>query len=698
MYGTLCRVVGGDEVHNSSSGGVGGHSVQVGTVHGDLSVASGSADELAQIAEHLAGEVRALSARELRQWGIRDRDALPVRWHTDEELSDHPEKIQVSGALVSLAGQFTEIRTTYEAVESKRLAILGRAGSGKTVLAHRLILDLLGSSAAGRIGRVPVLFSLSDWDPATELSGWLAGQLARDFPFLDVQDSATGKRRADLFVERGLVLPVLDGFDEIAKGNHSAAIGRISSLDLPLIVTSRPGEYSEAARRIRAVSGAAAVRLDDLTRDEARSYLRQSTSKPRASAWDAVFEHLRTAPEESASRNLTAVLTTPLMVTMARTVYNDTPDHDPGELLDVRRFPTAAELQDHLLGAYLETLYTRRDSRPRSTRRPNWNPEQARRWLGHLATHLQDRSTHDLTWWQLPTTLHRRTRVLITAAIIAPVYGLANGLDEGLPHGLANGLGHGLVFLLVGFALGFAVGLVDERGFSSGRTGWEPERLRLGLRRRNRERRFRLRYPRKSRLGLGVGLAVGLVLGLMSGGASILAEELAYVLWMFFPGGTWARTADGSGTVLVSGFVSGLLSGLMIGLMNVVLSFLGDAHDPHATNPWTLLERDRRVTLVRMATVIAIAAYPVYVLGFPDWLFPAIFILRLSAWGSWLLFARLWLPLTRRLPWRPKRFLEDAHDRGVLRRAGAAYQFRHARLRDHLARHRTRDGAVRGQR
>lgn len=61
--------------------------------------------------------------------------------------------------------------------------------------------------------------------------------------------------------------------------------------------------------------------------------------------------------------------------------------------------------------------------------------------------------------------------------------------------------------------------------------------------------------------------------------------------------------------------------------------------------------------------------------------------LILSAWGNWMLFVRLWLPLTGRLPWRPKRFLEDAYERGVLRQAGAAYQFRHSQLRDHLAAH-----------
>jgi hypothetical protein len=64
------------------------------------------------------------------------------------------------------------------------------------------------------------------------------------------------------------------------------------------------------------------------------------------------------------------------------------------------------------------------------------------------------------------------------------------------------------------------------------------------------------------------------------------------------------------------------------------------------------------------------------------------YVLSLTAWGQWIVFARLWLPLTGRLPWGLPAFLDDAYRRGVLRRAGAVYQFRHARLQDHLARSR----------
>ncbi|MEU8399417.1 hypothetical protein AB0C28_29845 [Nonomuraea sp. NPDC048892] len=43
------------------------------------------------------------------------------------------------------------------------------------------------------------------------------------------------------------------------------------------------------------------------------------------------------------------------------------------------------------------------------------------------------------------------------------------------------------------------------------------------------------------------------------------------------------------------------------------------------------------------------------------------------------------LALQRRLPWRFRNFLDDAHRLGLLRAVGPVYQFRHAALHDHLA-------------
>ncbi len=58
---------------------------------------------------------------------------------------------------------------------------------------------------------------------------------------------------------------------------------------------------------------------------------------------------------------------------------------------------------------------------------------------------------------------------------------------------------------------------------------------------------------------------------------------------------------------------------------------------------------------------------------------------RQTEWGPFTV-ARCWLALRGRLPWRLMRFLADAHQhRGVLRAAGAVYQFRHVELQRHLA-------------
>jgi hypothetical protein len=56
-----------------------------------------------------------------------------------------------------------------------------------------------------------------------------------------------------------------------------------------------------------------------------------------------------------------------------------------------------------------------------------------------------------------------------------------------------------------------------------------------------------------------------------------------------------------------------------------------------------------------------------------------------SAWARWLVLGRLFLPMSGRLPWAIGAFLEDAHDRGVIRQNGPLYRFRHMRLQDYLA-------------
>jgi hypothetical protein len=72
-------------------------------------------------------------------------------------------------------------------------------------------------------------------------------------------------------------------------------------------------------------------------------------------------------------------------------------------------------------------------------------------------------------------------------------------------------------------------------------------------------------------------------------------------------------------------------------------------------------------------------------LGFGSGLMDGLgFCLGFTAWGHWVVLTRGWLAIRRRIPFHIVTFLEDAHQRGVLREAGAVYQFRHARLQERL--------------
>ena len=99
--------------------------------------------------------------------------------------------------------------------------MLGEPGAGKTMLMVRLVPDLLACRADG--GPDPILASVASWNPASQdLRDWLGTQLLIDYPVLATpagrHDRIDSRRCAALC---GLILPILDGLDEIP--NRSGA-------------------------------------------------------------------------------------------------------------------------------------------------------------------------------------------------------------------------------------------------------------------------------------------------------------------------------------------------------------------------------------------------------------------------------------------------------------------------------------------
>ncbi|MDA3649991.1 helix-turn-helix domain-containing protein [Saccharopolyspora indica] len=626
---------------------------------------------LDEAAEQLAQVVAARWQREEEHRRVHDPFQLPVRFRAGES-----------------SGGLGEIVDVYRRTPSGRLVVLGRPGSGKSILALRFVLDHLRTRRD--TDPVPVIFSIGSWDPTTTaLRDWLIDQLLRDYPGL-VATAPDGSTLAAALVETGRVLPVLDGFDEISNALHRAALEALNATTLPLLLTSRPGEYGRAVEAT-ALARAAEIELVDLTRADLADYL--------GPAWAPVLDELRDHPESHAATNITAALTTPLMVVLARTVHRDA---NPADLLDTARFPTPGAIEAHLLGSFVPTLYRPGPPQQSTSGRPrrSWDPALVQRWLGHLAHHLDRRGTSDIAWWQLGSTVRRSTRILavvVASAVITSLLDLTLSLPAYLHHlGFAGGIGAAVLEAsLVGLAIGLAIGLVHGMAIVYGGAEFRPTRMQIRLRGRKSSRSYLSRF--------GAGMVGGFVVGIGVSSTNTLVRGL---LHGFPPAGA------AIGVTLVDAFLFGLIFGLSAALVLMLAAVLEKPLDiDSAADPVAMLAENRRTVLRQTllllpVLVLAIAFGGQLVISlfqgtlgplvwFPHGAFVGLlggisvtlaYSLAFTAWGQWILLARLWLPLTGWLPWATTAFLADAYERGVLRQSGAVYQFRHARLQEHLSR------------
>jgi serine/threonine protein kinase len=139
-----------------------------------------------------------------------------------------------------------EARSTAELFEhhGRSALIVGSAGSGKTTQLLLVARQLLESFKE----EVPVVLTLSSWKGERwELEEWLTGELRSKYQVPIALSHA--------WLRRGLILPLLDGLDEVPAKYRSAAIRSINRAighgRLPgLLVTSRSKEYFDSDVRL----------------------------------------------------------------------------------------------------------------------------------------------------------------------------------------------------------------------------------------------------------------------------------------------------------------------------------------------------------------------------------------------------------------------------------------------------------------
>ncbi|MFD0078706.1 hypothetical protein ACFVIY_40705 [Streptomyces sp. NPDC127166] len=608
--------------------------------------------DVEQSADRLAGEV------------VRREQAEYVRW-LDGSTGGRIDLAytalvhgQVEGAPAE--GRLSGLTALHQRLSPPRMVITGAdvtddAGTGKSLAALSMVLDLARDREPGQA--VALRMAAASWT-GQDLEEWLVQHLVTAF--------GVGSGPARRLVEARLVLPVVDGLDELDPPGtapySSRAAGLVRLLNnwqhgtqpAAVVVTCRRGVYDGLVGAEAHLRAAAVVRLAPVDAEQSRTFLQRSVADTEAglSRWQPVLDALTTAPQAGpvpdtpAAVRLRQALATPWRLSLAVAVYQERTAEghyrrSPADLLPLAESGT---LRQHLLGLYVPTVLAARGD---GTVDPNG---PAGHWLTVLAAYLDDNrngrqaegrtlSATDLVLPDLwPMVGARRTKRAILWACLAWAGVLEFAVVVRAAMTSWEQLGFSFMPLLA-LLLAFKPDL------------WEGDD-RMVLR------------PRRFALGCALGSVPLVLLGLFD------------------------TSTDSAAGWVTAAAAFGLMLG---GAMGVAV-----APDERRDGPRALVRSDAISWALFLGDLVAIFALLGY--GMAGWRGLALTLLPLALVGALVsnslsLRYVVFLVLARRvLPWRLGRFLHACHQAGILRTAGAAYQFRHRELQDYLARQRGRVG------
>lgn len=233
----------------------------------------------------------------LRQRGRPADPVAKLRTDVIHDLHTRMERLRIGQEDVVLkyvdhgSSVALEVATAPRDFQSQ-IVLVGRPGAGKTYSAIQFANLVL------RVNEnvIPIVIQLSRWDGSTLWQPWLVEQVSHDF-------NLSPQTVRDLLIN-GRLLPVIDAIDEAELHTGSEDFvtlvkqilsARVLEQPMPLLMTCRSATWS----RIRAdVSAGRALRVyfvRDVSRDEARDYVRRSLRLDDIGPVDEFLDGLLTA-------------------------------------------------------------------------------------------------------------------------------------------------------------------------------------------------------------------------------------------------------------------------------------------------------------------------------------------------------------------------------------------------------------------
>jgi hypothetical protein len=662
-----------------------------------------SAEQEQAVVERLAGEARWLWRQQAQLRGIR-RGVAPVavgwRW-AGAEVGALASDFHRSAPDLLTEGLVTDLRSgLYDALpEGTVVVILGEPGSGKTGAAMALMLDVLNARRTDPDQPVPVLLSLGSWHPETPLLRWAATTIARDYRM--TVPGINGIQVAAELINRGRLALFLDGLDELPESERGAALSVIDTDagSVRVVLTSRKPEYV-AALTDGGVGYAAVVELTAPDPGTVRDYLLTGLVGERRKLWQRVADYLADHPDSV----LANAMASPLTLTLARQTYATS--GDPTELCSGERYDSTEAVQEQLIERLLHQAYPQQKVR-----------ERALYWLSWLARRSNQEA--EISWWLIPGWLPLWPYTMVCALLAGAFAGVVTTVAAILWFAPANkgdaaAMGW-FAFLMVAITTGLTAWAVGN----DGPTSRSPERGEPSSGRGREIPRLAPAPPRAPFTGLPAWRDLLDVGGAVLRGALIggIVAVLVLFLCTFLQIGQSLSVSVSLGVAIVVGVATAGAASIMgFAVEGTVVLLSRPLSDAAATTPARAFAADR--TISRLSTVIALigcAVAAVLLTGGVGQRVPSVF--RLPAREDFQFFV-LWLQMTVGLTaglagvltasllvrpvvavklaefllwtWHGRRvrfrqLLDTAHSRHVLRQAGAVYQFRHAAIREHLA-------------